>query len=229
PPGWSRFAPPSPAAASRPPRLAATGELLCRRGFPPWSADDAPYIGGLTQMLGAVVDDADQPRAGGDRRIPPRVDDAAELVRGQRRNVLQRHLLPAVVVAGQQVGRRAHLADIVWAVTVTGVVAREVETEPVDPAVARPHLFGACNVAELQVLDARAMPDQPADAVGGARRTEERGRVGQPVGQLLDMLDEAGERVAQQFPDRLRIRVSHALTLPVGVDIPLQPYDCVAI
>ena len=139
-----------------------------------------------------------------------------ELAGRHRRDVLQRHLVHAVVVAGQQVGRRAHLADVVRAVAVTGVVAREVEAEPVDPAVARPHLFGACDVAELQVLDARAMPDQPGDAVGGASRTEERGRVGQPVGQLLDMLDEAGERVAQQFPDRCRIRVSHALTLPVG-------------
>src|SRR4029077_20655090 len=116
PPGWSRFAPPSPAAASRPPRLAATGELLCRRGFPPWSADDAPYIGGLTQMLGAVVDDADQPRAGGDRRIPPRVDDAAELVRRHRRDVLERPLVHAVVVARQQVGRRSHPACVIRAV-----------------------------------------------------------------------------------------------------------------
>ena len=176
---------------------------------------DAPHVRRLAEVLGAVVDDADQPRARGDRRMPPRVDDAAEFVGRHRRDVLQRHLVHPVVVAGQQVGRRAHLADVFRAVAVSGVVARKVEAEPVDPAVARPHLLDACDVAELRVLDARAVPDQPGDAVGGAGRAEERDLVSQPVGQLLDVLDEPGERVTQQFPDRCRIRVSHALTLPV--------------
>src|SRR6185312_10357934 len=114
----------------------------------------------------------------------------------------------------------AHLAGVVRAVPVAGVVARKVEAEPVDPAVARPHLLDACDVAELRVLDARAVPDLPGDAVGGAGRAEECDLISQPVGEILDVLDEPGERVTQQFTDRCRIRVSHPLTLPVRNDIP---------
>src|ERR1700751_5350399 len=36
-------------------------------------------IGGLSEVLRAVVDDADQPGAGGDRRIPASVDDALQV------------------------------------------------------------------------------------------------------------------------------------------------------
>ena len=81
-----------------------------------------------------------------------------------------------------------------------------------NPAVTCPD---AGHIGQLEVLHPRAVPDQPRDAVGGACRPEERGLVGQPVCQLLDMLDEPGERIPQQFPRRCRIRVSHALTLPV--------------
>jgi hypothetical protein len=43
------------------------------------------------------------------------------------------------------------------------------------------------------------VPDLPGDAVGGAGRAEECDLISQPVGEILDVLDEPGERVTQQF------------------------------
>jgi hypothetical protein len=48
----------------------------------------------------------------------------------------------------------------------------------------------------LQVLLARAVPDEPRDAVGFGGRPEERDLVGQAVGEVVDMFDLPGEGVA---------------------------------
>ena len=64
-------------------------------------------------MLGAVVDDADDAGAGGHRRIPVAVDDALQVLGGDAGDELQRQLVDRVVVAGQQIGRRLHLGDLV--------------------------------------------------------------------------------------------------------------------
>ena len=114
-----------------------------------------------------------------------------------------------VVVAGQQIRRRAHLADVLGAVAVAVVVPRQVEAEPVDPAVAEPHLFGARDVAELERPAWRALCQiSHAMLLAAAVGPEERDLVGQPVGEVVDMLDEPGEGVAQQFADSRRISVS---------------------
>ena len=52
----------------------------------------------------------------------------------------------------------------------------DVEVEPLDPALAEPHLLGAGGVRDLGVLHAGGVPDQPGDGVGVGR---------DPVGELL--------------------------------------------
>src|SRR5690242_13745322 len=96
---------------------------------------NAPQVRGLPEVLGAVVDDAHQSRAGRHRRIPVGVHDAGQFLGGDSGDVLEGELVHRVVVAGQQVRGRLHLGHVVGTVSVTGVVAREVQSEPVHPAV----------------------------------------------------------------------------------------------
>src|ERR1700739_4484279 len=100
-----------------------------------------PQVGGLAEVLGAVVDDAHQPRAGRHRRVPVGVHDPGQLVGGHAGDVLEGQLVHRAVVAGQQVDGRLYLRDLVRAVPVAGVAARQVQPEPVHPAVSGPHLF----------------------------------------------------------------------------------------
>src|SRR5205807_1999746 len=151
------------------------------------------------EVLGAVVDDAHQSRAGGYGRVPVGVHDAGQLGGCHARDVGQRELVHFVVVAGQQLGGCVHLRDLVGAVPVAGVVARQVETEPVDPAVAGPHLLDPGHMGQLDVLHPGTVPDQPGDAVGVRSRAVIGQLVGQPVGEIVDVFDQSGERVAKQL------------------------------
>ncbi len=139
-------------------------------------------------------------RAGGHRRIPVGVDDTGEFVGGHRRHVLERQPMHGAVVAGQQIGRCAHLGHVLRAVPVTGVIARQVQPEPVHPV--GPRLLNAGDVRQLDVLDAGTVPDQPRDAVRFGRRPVIGDLVGQAVGELVDVFDQPGKRVPEQFPGR---------------------------
>src|ERR1700758_5798607 len=96
------------AAANRTP-----SNLLC----------DAPQVGGLPGVLGAVVDDAHQSRAGGHRRVPVGVHDAAQLVGRHAGDVLEGELVHRVVVTGQQLCGCVHLRHLGGAVPGTGGTA----------------------------------------------------------------------------------------------------------
>src|SRR5262249_25696580 len=80
-----------------------------------------------------------------------------------------------------------------------GVVARQVEIEPVHPATGRPHLLDAGDRGELDVLYPRAVPDQPGDAVRTRRWPVVGLLFGQAIGHFVDVLDQTSERVAQQL------------------------------
>src|SRR6516162_8113316 len=131
---------------------------------------DAPQVGGLAEVLGAVVDDAHQPRAGRHGRVPVGVDDPGQLVGGHAGDVFEAQLVHRVVVAGQQIGGRLHLRHVVGTVPVAGVIARQVQPEPVHPAVPGPHLLDTGHIGQLNVLHPGAVPDQPGDAVGARSR-----------------------------------------------------------
>src|SRR6516225_1543950 len=88
---------------------------------------DSPQVGGLAEVLGAVVDDAHQPRAGRHGRVPVGVHDPGQLVGGHAGDVFEAQLVHRVVVAGEQIGGRLHLRHVVGTVPVAGVIARQVQ------------------------------------------------------------------------------------------------------
>src|SRR6516162_10550943 len=113
---------------------------------------DSPQVGGLAEVLGTVVDDAHQPRAGRHGRVPVGVHDPGQLLGGHAGDVLKGQLVHRVVVAGQQVGGCLHLRHLVGVVPVPGVVARQIQPEPVHPPVPSPHLLDAGHMGQLNVL-----------------------------------------------------------------------------
>src|SRR5271156_336770 len=162
---------------------------------------DALQVGGLTEMLGAVVDDADQSRAGGHRRIPVPVDDARQVLGGDARDEVQRHLVHGVVVPSQQIGRCLDFGHLLRTVPVAGVIARQVQPEAVHPPFVGPHLLDAGDRGQLNVLHTRAVPDQPCDAVGVRARPVAGLVFGETLGELVDVFDQPGERVTEQLPN----------------------------
>src|ERR1700753_392548 len=73
-------------AGCDPGRTPSTGVKFAELG------GDTAYVRCLAEMLRAVVDDADDPGAGGHRRIPVSVDDAPQVVGGDAGAALQRQL-----------------------------------------------------------------------------------------------------------------------------------------
>ena len=148
-------------------------------------------------MLGGVVDDAHQPRAGGDRRIPVGVDDSGEFFGGDPCDVLCGSSCeprgssrpagrpgPSLCRLRLRCGRsRANP----WAGQ-----AEAIYPTPVNHTWSMPAIC-----AELRILNAGTVPEQPRDAVRGAGWPVCRKFVGEVFGDVLDVLDEAGERVPQ--------------------------------
>ncbi len=151
----------------------------------------------LAEVLRTVVDDADQPGAGCHRWIPVGIHDAGQLVARHAGDVLEAELVHGVVVAGQQDGRGPHLCHLFGAMAVAGVVARQVQPEPVHPAVAEPHLLHPGHIGQLNVLDPGAVPDQPGNAVGVRGGAVVGDLIGETIGQLVDVFDQPSEGVAK--------------------------------
>src|SRR6478735_3778054 len=142
------------------------------------------HVGRLPQVLEAVTQDAHEPYAGRDRRVPPLVDLALELrlVDGlQVARGRERHL---VVVLREQRGvldpQRGDLLARVAVADVVGAVGQaEAILEPL------PDLWLPGEVGDVVVLDPRQVPQQPPDRVAGAARAVVEGLV-------VDVLDDAG-------------------------------------
>lgn len=152
-------------------------------------------------MLSAVVDDADQAHAGSHWRVPTPIDNATQLLAGHRGDIRQCQLVYGVVIAGEQLNRCPHLGHILRAVAVTGIVGRKVQPELLHPTAAGPDLFNIGDLGHLGVLYPSAVPKQPSDAVRVRARPIIQHLVGQTVDELVDMFDQASERVAKQFLD----------------------------
>ncbi len=81
------------------------------------------HIRGLSDVLQIVGQDADQPDAQGDRRIPALVHDPVVVLRRQSAQVRQRLVVHGVVVPGELPGRLdPHLADLRRGVAVARVL-----------------------------------------------------------------------------------------------------------
>src|SRR5262249_18453813 len=132
---------------------------------------------GLTSVLGVVVDDADEPYAEGDGRIPRPVHDAVEIGLGQALHVPDGLLVYRVVVTGEEFGGAdAYGGDGLAVVTVAGRRGGERQSESVRPPTCGPDLLGSRDARDVIVLDARQVPDEPGDGVGLAT---------DPFGELL--------------------------------------------
>src|SRR5947209_12223262 len=160
---------------------------------------NSPHVRGLPQVLGAVVDDAHQARASRHRRVPVGVHHPGQLVGRHAGDVFEGELMHRVVVAGEQLGGRVDLPDLVGAVPVARVVAGQVQGETVHPSVSGPHLFDPGDVRQLEVLHPGAVPEQPGDAVGVRGGSVGGHLVAQSVGEVVDVFDQPGECVAEEF------------------------------
>ena len=122
-----------------------------------------------------VVDDADQPHAEGDRRVPPRRPRPGRGRRGARprRRRRCRRAATARVVAGQQVraARRTRGDVCSRAVPVRRVVRRPSGSpnRSTHPSAVQTSARGA-TLGDVVVLHPGQVPDQPGDRVGLGRR-----------------------------------------------------------
>ena len=150
-------------------------------------------------MLQAVAEEADQPHAGGDRRVPAAVDDAVQLLGVDPPEVLEGERVHRLVVLDEVLQPLdPHGVHLLGGVAVADVVLVEGQAEPLGPAVV-PRLPPAGEAGDVVVLHPRGVPEQPGDGVSGA--------VGAVVGTLrvevardVDVqLTDASEGVGEQL------------------------------
>jgi hypothetical protein len=171
--------------------------LICEDLAPPGlrlPEQDAPHERGLPDVLGVVVDDADQAYRQRDRRSPRAVDHPFQVGVLDSGHVLDRLLVGGIVVAGQERGRGADPGGDVRYLSgrmpVADLHRLLRQPEPGGPAAGLPHLRDAERGRDVIVLYPRQVPDQPADRV--------RVRV-ETIGELLRR--EPFNRAVHRFPD----------------------------
>ena len=169
---------------------------------------DAADERGLADVLGAVVDHADQPHAQRHRRVPALVHDPVQVRVGDPGDQPDGLLVHRVVVPGEQV-RRGHgdQGHLLRAVAVPGVVRLERQLEPL--AVLGPYLRHAERVRHVIVLHPGQVPDQPGDRVRGRVDALRQLAAGQPAHHLVHGPLDAAEGVGQD------LRRSHLRPLSV--------------
>ena len=176
---------------------------IFRTGALPGSApqQDAADERGLTAVLGAVVDHADQPHAQRHGRVPALVHDPVQVRFRDAGDQPDGLLVHRVVVPGEQVpGGYRDPRHLFRTVPVPGVVRLERQLEPL--AVFGPHLRHPERVRHVVVLHPGQVPDQPGD---GVRRRVEALRqlaAGQPPHHLVHGLLDAAEGICQDFGAR---------------------------
>ena len=173
-------------------------------------------VGRLADVLVHLVDHAHQPHPERDRRVPPLVDHDVEVVGpdpGEVGSGARRH---GVVVAREQVGARADLADLLRRMAVAVVADRQRQPEPVGPAVVHPRLAGAGHVGDVVVLDPGQVPHQPGDGVGLGVGSPGQLVVAQPFHHSMDQLPHAAQGIDHQLAH------VHAHSVAPGADTPVM-------
>ena len=98
------------------------------------ASEDAGDVVRLAGVLGGVVDDADQPHRQRHRRVPSAVDDAVEVLLGERVDDPVDVGLNRVVVAEQEVGGDPDAGDVLSGVPVAGRAVVEGQARTTTPS-----------------------------------------------------------------------------------------------
>jgi hypothetical protein len=96
---------------------------------------DPAHEGGLTRVLQVVGDDADQPHAQRDGRLPGRVHDSVEIIVAQAADEADGLLVHGVVIADQQLRLHPHRGHLLGGVPEAGRARAKRQPEPLAPAV----------------------------------------------------------------------------------------------
>ena len=116
-------------------------------------------------MLDVVDDDADQPDAEGDGRIPALVHDPVEVGIRERPQECERHRVNGVEVVAKRLGVNDYGRHLWGRMAETGVSRIQREPESIRPSGRHPDLLTPGDAGDVIVLDAGEVPDQPPDRV----------------------------------------------------------------
>ena len=128
--------------------------------------EESVQISGLTDVLEAVVSDADKPHPHRDRWIPSTIDDPVKVARREPLEHPCGALMHRVEVVQKQV-RLIGLdgCDIFGGVPVADIGRVGLEPETWSPVVADPDLIDIEELSDVVVLDVCDVPYQPGDGV----------------------------------------------------------------